>query len=196
MNTKTSKIIITIFALALPSMSYSQIDKASAMQVINEFKADESSDKLQQCLSKIQCEPSLNDNSRAELLVQVLAASVQYLEKYPEPIGTPLRNIAPPDNSIAGADPASIKDPVVRAQYEKDIAANKALAETYRKHAVITAIRDKLTTYCVTFSNMKSENRKLLSDFLQAASSNPETVKKMVKLIEKEEANNKQRETR
>jgi hypothetical protein len=196
MNIKTSKIIITIFALALPSMSYSQIDKASAMQVINEFKAGESSDKLQQCLTKIEREPSLNDNSRAELLVQVLAASVKYLEKHSNPIGTPLRNIAPPNDSIAGADPASIKDPVVRAQYEKDIAANKALAETHRKHGVITAIRDKLTTYCVTFSNMKSENRKLLSEFLQTASSNPETLKKMVKLIEKEEAKNTQQDNR
>lgn len=196
MNTKTSKIIITIIALAIPSISYSQIDKASAMQAINEFKAEESSDKLQQCVNKIEREPSLSDSSRAELLVQVLAASVQYLEKHPKPAETPQINVAPPDDSIAGADPASIKDPVVRAQYEKDIAANKALAETHRKHGTITAIRDKLTAYCVSFANIKPENKKLLSEFLKTASNNPETVKKVVALIEKEEANKTQQDNR
>ena len=189
MNPKTSKIIITLCALAIPSICYSQINKASATQVINEFKVDESSDKLQMCLNKIEREPSFNDDSRAELLVQVLAASVQYLENHPKPLGTPLRNIAPPDGSIAGADPASIKDPVVRLQYEKDIAANEALAEAHRKHGTITAIRDKLTTYCVSFSNIKPENKKVLARILQAASSNPENLTTMVVLIEKEQAN-------
>jgi hypothetical protein len=196
MKTKTSKIIITIIALAIPSISYSQIDKASAMQAINEFKVEESSDKLQQCINKIEREPSLSDSSRAELLVQVLAASVEYLEKHPKPAETPQINVAPPDDSIAGADPASIKDPAVRAQYEKDIAANKALAETHRKHEAITAISDKLTTYCVSFSNIKPDNKKLLSDFLKVASSNPETVKTVAALIEKEEANKTQQHNR
>jgi hypothetical protein len=100
MNTKTSKMIITIIALAIPSISYSQIDKASAMQAINEFKAEESSEKLQQCVNRIEREPSLSDSSRAELLVQVLAASVQYLEKHPKPAETPQINVAPPDDSI------------------------------------------------------------------------------------------------
>lgn len=196
MNTKTSKIIITIIVLAIPSISYSQIDKASAMQAINEFKAEESSDKLQQCVNKIEREPLLSESSRAELLVQVLAASVQYLEKHPKPAETPQINVAPPDDSIAGADPASIKDTVVRAQYEKDIAANKALAEMHRKHGAITAIRDKLIAHCVSFANIKPENKKLLSEFLKAASSNPETVKKVVALIEKEEANKTQQDNR
>jgi hypothetical protein len=196
MNTKTSKIIITIIALAIPSISYSQIDKASAMQAINEFKAEESSEKLQQCVNRIEREPSLSDSSRVELLVQVLAASVQYLEKHPKPTETPQINVAPPDDSIAGADPASIKDPVVRAQYEKDIAANKALAEAHRKHGAITAIRDKLTAYCVSFSNTKHENKKLLSELLRTASSNPETVKTVVALIEKEDANKTQQDNR
>lgn len=196
MNTKTSKIIITIIALAIPSISYSQIDKASAMQAINEFKTEESSEKLQQCVNKIERETSLSESSRAELLVQVLAASVQYLQKHPKPAETPQINVAPPDDSIAGADPASIKDPVVRAQYEKDIAANNALAETHRKHGAITAIRDKLIVYCVSFSNIKPENKKLLSELLKKASSNPETVKTVVALIEKEEANKTQQDNR
>lgn len=196
MNPRTSTLIITLCALAIPSICYSQINRASAIQVINEFKVDESTDKLQMCLNKIERELSFNDDSRAELLVQVLAASVQYLENHPKPLGTPLRNIAPPDGSIAGADPASIKDPVVRLQYETDIAANEALAEAHTKHRAITAIRDKLAAYCVSFSNIKPENKKVLTQLLQTASSSPENLKTMVALIEKEQANKTRQDNR
>lgn len=196
MNTKTSKIIITIIALAIPSLSYSQIDKASAMLAINKFKVEESSDKLQECVQKIERELSLSDSSRAELYVHVLAASMQYLEKHPKPTETPQINIAPSDNSIAGADPASIKDPVVRAQYEKDITANKALSEAYRKHSAMIAIRDKLVTHCVSFLNINPENKKHLTELFQTASNDPETIKKIVRLIENEEAKRTQQDNR
>lgn len=189
MNTKISTLVITIITLAIPSMLYSQIDKASAIQTINEFRAEESSDKLLQCITKIEREPSFDDNSRAELFAQVLAATIDYLENHPKPTGTPQINLAPPDGSIAGVDPAAIKDPVARAQYEKDIATNKALADAIRQHRTISAIRDKLITYSIAFSKIKPENRSLLNAFVRKASSNPETVKTVATLMEKEEAN-------
>ena len=182
------KIIAVAASLATPSMCYSQISKDSALQTINEFNANENADKLLQCLTKIEREPSLDENSRAELFVKILATSIQYLERHPKPAETPQLNIAPPDGSMAGADPASIKDPVARAKYEKEIAANKTLAELYRQHNSISAVRDKIIAYCVSFSKLKTENKKLISDSIRDASNDPKTEKTIKTLMENQEA--------
>jgi hypothetical protein len=78
---------------------------------------------------------------------QTLATYIAALSNAAEAIpdrGTPLLNVAPPAGTpggIPGMDPAAIKDPKLRAEYEASLRANARLAEAARERA---DIRDNL----------------------------------------------------
>lgn len=192
MNTK-HYLTISIAIFSVSPMSYSQIIKTNAIKTIDEFKVNKDQYKLYGSYSAIGRDSSLPEETRAELYVRILIAANEYLESHPKPEKTPTLNVPPPDGGLPGVDPASIKDPIARAQYEKDIAANKALNEEHSKHNVLSRLRDSILTYCVSFRRIKPDNDKLLITYIQTQTTDPLAIKRVTELINKEEANNKSR---
>lgn len=196
MKTKTYSLIIPIAIILASSMSYSQTIKEQSIQAITEFQESQDYTKLSRAYSAIGGDKSLPEEIRAQLYIRILIAANEYLDSHPKPEKTPTLNVAPPDGGISGVDPASIKDPVAREQYRKDIVENKDLIVARSRHNALSKLRDSIVTYCVSFSKMKPENEKIFSEFLKTVSSDPVTVKKVMALIEKEEANKTQQDNR
>lgn len=196
MNTKVYITIITITMLSASPVSLSQIIKENAIQSIDEFKGNQDPSKLSGSYSAIGRDKSLPEETRAELYVRILIRASEYLESHPKPARTPMLNVPPPDGGIPGEDPADIKDPIARAKYERDIAANKSLAEACTRHRILLDLQHSIMTYCMSFRRIKPENDKLLATYIQKQTTDPLAIKKVTDLINKEEANKTQQDNR
>jgi hypothetical protein len=185
MNIKKCKFAIIILSLNISQIAYSQNDEINVIKEISQFKEKINSDDLINFFNRIEKNTSFDQNNKADFFVQILAITNKYLKDKPEPIEIPQLNIAPPDGSIAGIDPVSIKDPIARAQYEKDIMSNAVLAEAHRKHKAISTIHNRLISYCDKFSKVNLQNKNFILDVIKKLSSNQEEAKELQKLIEK-----------
>ncbi len=98
-----------------------------------------------------------------------------------DPNAVPQINVAPPPGASepAGVDPASIKDPKVRAEYEVLIKKNKEKAENYRFQKSLRDMKVAWTHECIIFVKNsfsdKKEDRDEVEKALQEHLSNPET---------------------
>ena len=190
MNNKNYITIISIVNFSTSLMCYSQITKTNAIQIIDKFKANQDYDKFHEFYFEIIRDKSLSEEVKIELYARILVITNDYLERHSIPKEIPQINIDPGNGSLSGIDPSHIKDPTVRANYEKAITANNILAEAHIKHGRFTDMRDKIIDLCVLFENAKAENKKLISDAILVASGNPETTKKILGFIKKQKTNN------
>lgn len=188
MNTKKTKILVSILALSFTKMVYSQTPKEDMVREIANFKLGENYVNLVEFHSKIRRDKSLTEEAKAEVYVGILITASEYLGKNKKPQGTPKINITPSDGSMPGVEPASIKDPIVRAEYEKEIAANRSLAEAYIKHGTLSDLQRSIADYCAAFRHMKPENAKLLTTYTQSQTTDPLVIQKVTDLINKEKA--------
>ena len=85
----------------------------------------------------------------------------------------PTLNLPPPegvDKGMSGMDPKDVKDPKLRAEYEKAIAKNKEKAEKYRRQHELTLLGffpGKAEEYIVSVYSKPPHNMKELKDLLE-----------------------------
>lgn len=174
-----------MIALASP-MSHSQVIKENSIQLVNEFKASQDPSELLASYSAIGGNKSLPEEVRAELYVRILIRANEYIDSHPKPVAPPLLNVPPPDGGIPGEDPAGIQDPISRAQYEKDIAANKSLAESHTQQRKISDLQKSIANYCILFRSRDSGNDDLLNSYITKQTNDLLAIKKVTDLIKKE----------
>jgi hypothetical protein len=171
-------------------MCHSQIIKSNAIQVIEKLKVSQDHDEILKFNHEFERDKSLSEELKIELYARMLVIANDYLERHSMPKETPQINIDPGDGSVSGIDPSHVKDPIVRAKYEKEIAANRILAEAHIKHRRFSDMRNKMIVYCVSFGNLKAENKKLILDTIMETSGDPKTTKKILDLMERQETKN------
>lgn len=100
------------------------------------------------------------------------------------PTGPVFRNVAPPDGVLApaGIDPSAIEDEALRAEYERAIAENHAIATQLRKAAALDRALELYSAQARTFLRnkmvgMTEQDRGSLENMLrQATHLNPDHV--------------------
>lgn len=187
MNNKIQITLASIASIFIGPMGFSQITEANVIQTIAEFEVSQDYTKLSESYSAIGSDSLLLEETRAMLYIRILGAVNKYLVAHPKPEKTPTLNVAPPDGGLPGVDPANIKDPILRAQYIRDISANKELILSRSRHNVLSKMSDSIATYCASFKQIKPENNELLATYIRKQITDPLVIKRVVELLGKEE---------
>ncbi len=127
---------------------------------------------------------------RASLWLQAWQRIDRSIDEEWSPADTGAANVVPPGGGPAGMDPAAISDPVLRAQYEADIAANRQKiirateqfrARDLRKYWVPTAKRVLIRLY-MEAPNGTEELRALLEEYISDASDREQVLDAVVNM--------------
>jgi hypothetical protein len=120
-----SLILCTHFSIAETG---SGNEAKSAESMLTDFIKTQSVSSFRTALSLALNDPKLEKDRTAQLdtLCKIFAAGIKLLDPKFDERAPVFMNVTPPPGSgvDAGADPAAIKDPALRAQYEKAILAN------------------------------------------------------------------------
>lgn len=83
----------------------------------------------------------------------------------------------------SGIFPEGIKDPVMRAKYQKMLDDNNALGEAQMKYDTLSRMQNDIAEYFSAFVEIKSENLKIASEEINRIAQKPEAAKELTDLI-------------
>jgi len=175
------EITTVLFLLAVPLQAES-FDGEAAKRFAN-LKIDDDVEAFALSYSSILRDHAITDEVRAELEAKYLVMIHRYLRIHSMPKGTPASNPRPPDGGMSKR-PEDIKDPVLRAKYEKNLAENEALNQAKGKFRILTQEREFLVSYLVATIREKPEILKTVSGVFKQMAKNPEEEAELKAFLE------------
>lgn len=148
------------------------------------LKLEDDDQTFMRCGAAIDHDRSISDEVRLQLRVKYLVIAHQFLKTHAKPEGKSFSNVAPPDGGMPGQAPSEVKDPVLRAKYEKMIAKNNALSDAQNKYSRLFRKRELIADTLAQFINLKKENLKIVFDLLNQTTRPKEETKELMDLID------------
>jgi hypothetical protein len=140
-------------------MTDNQKNLKESRERANEFERQQDPDRLREAGRALEnvdlvkeVDPKVRARLRADCLAQwleLVALLDRYIDPAFDPKDVPSTRVEPPEvpgspSLEPGADPALIRDPFARAQYERAIAANRAKATRYRVQTELRRIGERV----------------------------------------------------
>jgi hypothetical protein len=193
MTMKTISItarLILVLILPIDTAHSEEPSNAHYPKLIESLKSEDSYRTFCHAISEIEHHPKLSDEERIGLKIRLLSVAHHFLRSHEAPTEIPAMNLIPPDHGTSGKDPSDVKDPVLRAQYIKEIERNNALSEAQSKHGSLIAFRNGVIRTCQSMiqdsQNNNSKHLKVISDALRKYCKSPEEVKELQEMINQE----------
>ena len=154
------------------------------MELVSNLTVSDDYDAFARCYAAIKQDETNTEQTRLELRIRYLIVAQYYLKNRSKPPGVIYWNLNPPDGGVSGSDAKSIKDPVLRAQYEKAIAENEALSKAQNKYDLLIAHRYEITKMLSSSITSKNITPEAIAKILYEKSTTPEHARELMSFID------------
>lgn len=149
----------------------------------NEIKDDASFQIIGRSYVTMHADDKLSDETKACSAMRFLVLAHNYLKTHVRPEGKVEWNMRPPDGSLSGVSPESIKDPEMREKYTKMLEVNRIRSEGQTTYDSVMVFRKEILERCVSFINKNPKNAKAIADALAKYSKDAEQLSELKRVI-------------
>ncbi len=177
-----AKLTILFFVATITQNSLRGQDRPVSIPA-EEIKDDASLQSIFRNYAIMRADDKNSEEVKAGLAMQFLVIANNYLKIHVRPEGKVESNIRPPDGSLSGVSPESIKDPEMRAKYTKMLEENRKMSEGQNIYDSAFTFRKDILSFCLRFINEKPANAKIISDALAKYSKDAEQFTELKRMI-------------